>query len=54
MTLHGPDALVDDLAERVVAYIDHLDDEAKLVQPEFRARVGDAIRDGVVRYYQSP
>jgi N-acetylmuramoyl-L-alanine amidase len=37
-----------------VAYIDHLGDEAKLVQPEFRARVGDAIRDGVVRYFQSP
>jgi N-acetylmuramoyl-L-alanine amidase len=34
-----------------VAYIDHLGDEAKLADPEFRRGVGDAIRDGVIKYF---
>jgi N-acetylmuramoyl-L-alanine amidase len=33
-----------------VAYIDHLGDEAKLGDPAFRRGVGDAIRDGVIKY----
>jgi N-acetylmuramoyl-L-alanine amidase len=34
-----------------VAYIDHLGDEAKLGDAEFRRGVGDAIRDGVIHYF---
>jgi N-acetylmuramoyl-L-alanine amidase len=36
-----------------VAYIDQLEDEAKLRDPEFRRRVGQAIRDGVVRFFNA-
>jgi len=34
-----------------VAYIDNLADEAKLSDSGFRHGIGEAIRDGVVRYY---
>jgi N-acetylmuramoyl-L-alanine amidase len=35
-----------------VAYIDNLNDEAKLADPDFRRQVAEAIRDGVLAYYQ--
>ncbi len=35
-----------------IAYINHARDETKLSDPNFRRRVGDAIRDGVVRYFR--
>lgn len=34
-----------------VAYINHQGDEVKLGDPEFRYRVGQAVRDGVLRYF---
>lgn len=37
-----------------VAYIDHLGDEAKLTNPLFQRQVGESIRDGVVRFFDTP
>jgi N-acetylmuramoyl-L-alanine amidase len=36
-----------------VAYINHTGDAARLADPDFRRGVGDAIRDGVLAYYQN-
>lgn len=35
-----------------VAFIDNVGDEAKLADATFRQKIGEAIRDGVMRYYQ--
>src|SRR5205823_12345651 len=35
-----------------VAFIDNLGDETKLADPNFRHQIGQAIREGVVRYFQ--
>jgi N-acetylmuramoyl-L-alanine amidase len=34
-----------------VGYIDHLGDEAKLGDPAFQEEFGNAVRDGVIRYF---
>jgi N-acetylmuramoyl-L-alanine amidase len=34
-----------------VGYIDHRGDEAKLNDPSIQEAFGDAIRDGVIRYF---
>ena len=36
-----------------VAYIDHLGDEEKLTNPLFQRQVGEAIRAGAVRYFET-